>query len=465
LSGTLGRLRGRGPARAAALWAAVALLACGGPRPQPLSVLWVALDAASARYLGVYGNPLPTTPHLDALAEQATLFERAYAQSPATLPSAASYLSGYYPPPLRQRARPKLRRPLAEILREAGLRTAAFSENPFVTRHFGLDTGFETFHEYFPHRAFEAQPFDFPRRDTERTIEDVIEWLGEHAGEPTFVYLHLLPPHAPYAAPPPFRGRFDHDYRGLMNDLQALVAIDRGLIRASPADVEHLRAQYQENLAYVDAQVGRLVDFLEERGLLDRTLLILSADHGEAFLEHGRMLHNSTVYEEMIHVPLIIRFPSRLGALPERWSGVVELTDVLPTICDALGIPLPRPRHGRSLLSVLAAGEDPGALARSWTSMERGARAAVIQRDRKLVVDADANRVEYYDLKEDPLETRDLAAESAPAVEELRAMLEAAELEAIEVEPLELDAPTRARLEALGYVDAPRSRVDAETRP
>jgi len=425
-------------------------LSCARAAPD-LSAVLVTIDAASARYLGTYGNQLDATPRLDALAEQSTVFERAYAQAPMTLHSTSSYLSGRYPS--LKRGRVRLERPLAELLREAGLRTAAFSENPWVTRAYGLHVGFEDFREYFPFKAYKQSSIDFERRDSARTIQDVTAWLDAHAGERSFVYVHLLPPHAPYDPPAPFGGRFSAEFEEPAVDLATMLEADRGERELDARQVEHLRARYQENLAYADHQVGRLIDFLADRGRLDRTLLIVISDHGEAFMEHGRLLHNSTLYEEMIHVPLLIRFPPSLPRQPPRWSGVVELTDLLPTVCDALAIGSCEPRHGRSLLGRMAEEHREDGVARAWTAHRIGRLATLVLERRKLILDQETQRAEYYDLVRDPGESSDLAASAPDDVARLSELLAQTGSVSVRHEDAEIDARTRELLRSLGYAE------------
>ena len=306
-------------------------------RVDDLSVVLVVLDAAGARYVGALGNPLPTSPNIDALARDGgTLFERAYAQSAWTLPSAASFLTGRYPPRRGQDRTIVEGETLPTLLHEAGFQTAAFSENPHVTAHFGFARGFDVFREYFPESLFHEDP-RFYRVESARTTTDAVAWLEANQQGRFFLYVHLLAPHSPYQPPAPFGGRFDPDYTGPVDGVtDTLLRINEGTLAVSERDLEHLRLRYQENLAYGDHQMGRLLDALRRTGRFDRTIVIVAADHGEAFREHGWMLHTTTLYEEMIHVPLVIRFPPRIGRLPARWKGVVELRDMVPTLCDAL---------------------------------------------------------------------------------------------------------------------------------
>jgi arylsulfatase A-like enzyme len=432
-----------------------ALAACApAPAPGELSVVFLVLDAAGARHFGSYGNERRATPRLDDFAEDATRFERAYAQAAWTLPSVGSFMTGRYPPMRSQDLRVVEPQTLAEVLRRAGLRTAAFSENPYVTRDFGLATGFEEFREYFPYRLLESASLRFERQDSERTVDEALAWVRERRGERFFLYVHLLAPHAPYDPPPPFAGRFDPDYRGSVHGSPAtLAAIDEGRLAIDARDLLHLRLAYQENLAYADYQAGRLLGGLEEIGALGRALVIVAADHGEAFREHGAMQHNSTVYEEMVHVPLLLRLPGEVP-LPERFAGVVELRSLFPTVCQALALAGCPAGLAPSLQErIRDARERPG-LARTWARGRRGSFAALVLQRHKLIAAAHSDEpVALFDLVRDPGETTDLRAAEPERVREARIWLRDPNLQYFVGGEATLDAATRERLEALGYTE------------
>jgi arylsulfatase A-like enzyme len=441
---------------------AVALVACSRRPSDParidvhdLSVVLVVLDAAGAKHFGTYGNPLPTSPHIDALARDgAMVFERAYSQSAWTLPSAASLLTGRYPRHRTQTRTVVAGPTLAASLHDAGVRTAAFSENPYVTADFGFDRGFDEFHSYFPKALLDADSRHYAT-DSERPTTDAIAWLEANAGERDFLYLHLLTPHSPYSPPPPFGGRFDPDYDGpLDGGTDTLLRLNEGLLDASPRDLDHLRLRYEENLAYGDHQVGRLIDALRRSGRLDRTIVIVTGDHGEAFREHGLMLHTTTLFEEMIHVPLVVRLPPRFGPTPARVRDVVELRDLAPTIRHALGITT-GVATARSLIRRLRARTPPPAMARAWTSDgTRTMLGAIVTLEWKLVHDRTARRLALFDLRNDPAERHDLAGIEVARARHLARRLRAARAAPLDVlAQREVGHQTERKLRALGYVE------------
>jgi arylsulfatase len=442
--------------------ASVAMLSACTRRPadparvdaRDVGVVLIVLDAAGAKHFGTYGNPLPTSPNVDALARDGgTVFERAYAQSAWTLPSTASLLTGRYP---RRRSQPRTvvaHETLASALGAAGFRTAAFSENPLVTATFGFDQGFDDFHEYFPKALYDANPRTYAT-DSARPTTDAIEWLTAHPDERAFVYLHLLAPHSPYAAPPPFRDRFAAPDGRLDGDTDTLLRLNEGTLDASVSDVDQLRLRYLENLAYGDHQVGRVVDALRRAGRLDRTIVIVTADHGEAFREHGAVLHTTTLYEEMIHVPLVVRMPARFGPMPSRVSGIVELRDLVPTICHAVRAPC-TVGTSRSLIHALRTTAPRPRVARAWTSYGSDlAMGAIVTADRKLIHDRTARRLALFDLASDVDERHDLAdVEVARARRLARRLRRPRPAPAAELARRAPNEDTARKLRALGYAE------------
>jgi arylsulfatase len=411
-------------------------LACGSGdlRRDDLNVVWVVMDAASARHFGPWGVEDDTSPHLDDVAREGVIFERAYAQWPATLASASSYLTGLYPDPKLPPSK-LLDRGLATWLRDAGWQTVGFSENPFIHAEHGFERELGELHFVEPLRE-ERGWLDHARRDSKETVTRSLRWIDAHSARPFFLYLHLLPPHAPYASPPPFAGRFSSStYTGEFDGSTQLLLLQL----------------YWENIAYVDQQLGRLYAGLRARDLLKRTIFVVSSDHGEAFGEHGNVLHGTTLYEEELHVPLVIRFPERFSPLPARWEGVVELVDLVPTLLDALGQPA-RELAGASLLPALRAQQAPKKLARAWISHRAGLFAAAIGERYKLVASLGSGARELYDLQRDPAETHNLSESEAPLALRLEAALRHGS-RPLRSEHVSLDPALRRQLQALGYLD------------
>ncbi len=416
--------------------------------PRARGVVWLVIDATAADHTSLYGNPRATTPRIAAFAEDATVFERAYCQIPWTLGSAASYMTGRYPEKREASVAPG--QLLAGFLKQAGVRTAAFSENPYVTAEFGFDEGFDHFAAYFPYDEIARSPRDYGRVDSARTVDEAIAWITEAASDPFFAYVHLLPPHAPYDAPAPFGGTFAAP-EGIDGSVPTLMEIRHGKRKASAEDVERLRDLYHENLAFADHQAGRLFDAIEALGLGEDTLVIVASDHGEAFLEHGWLMHGETIYEEVLRVPLVVRFPKAHRG--ERWRGVVELRQLFPTVCEAMGADCPG--GPESLATTLARrSADEGVAYAVSAQGGKLVRTAIGPRWKLALEERSGRPVALYQLDVDPEEKRNLAAlDPGSPVRELRAGLTRHPLERVRLRERGISAERRRQLEQLGYIE------------
>ncbi len=422
--------------------------------PKP-NVILIILDAAAARYFGAYGHTLPTTPKIDAFAESSTLFERAYSQAPATIMSVGSLMSGKYPPTHFDPKHPfdlTNEETLAIMLETAGYRTAAFSQNPWISPTFGFGEGFQDFYRDRGRSAKKRKGSLTGDIANTPIVREVGNWLDSIDAGPFFLYVHLLPPHTPYTPPAPFRGRFAPDEDGAIAGTHGEVfELVNGTTDYTEQDVEHLRLKYQENLAYGDAQVGLLLGKLEDMDLLDNSVVIFTSDHGEGFNEHGHLSHGTTLYDEMLHVPLAIRWPKSLGEFPARWAEATELRRLFATIADLVGLRGGNPED--SLLPMLR-GDQPrdGRLVRSdvYTPFTRQYLRSVIVWPYKLIR-TDTGEIEVYDLQNDSGETHNLADAMPEVVAELRVELEKDRPEVGLGEKVDLGEGAREKLRALGY--------------
>jgi arylsulfatase A-like enzyme len=297
--------------------------------PRPTGCLFIIFDAARADHFSCYGYPRQTTPNIDSIAREGFLFHNAIAQGSSTKISVPSYLTGYYPRDLPGEGLiPGQAHTVAEAFLEAGFHTAGFSENPYVTSDFGIDQGFEHFKEYCSFADFQAGSEALIKIDTPGMYEDARQWIQSVSDERWFCYIHNLRPHNPYISPEPYHSKFTGPYKGPADGTTDTLFNLR--FSATAEDVAHIKALYDGNLAYADAMMGNLIDWLRKSGLYENTLIIISSDHGEAFMDHGVLLHGLTVYEEEIRVPLIVRLP----AGKETWRGQtdaqVELLDLPP---------------------------------------------------------------------------------------------------------------------------------------
>ncbi len=487
----------------AALAAAVPLSAsCGESNPTPLptvpvgkpvNVLVITLDTTRADHLGSYGRARVKTPRLDGLAAEGTLFEKAFTPIPSTFPSHSTLFTGRYPAShgVHDNAVYSLgaeQRTLAELLHERGYATGAFVSAFVLDHQFGLDQGFEVYDDQvdLPLMKFDVsklpKELDPARRKWEVTLATAyqrrgdatttaaLQWLGGLGSRPCFLWVHLFDAHQPYQPPPPWDRAYDPDYQGPMNgDQRAFWPLQaRGAIRR--ADVDHMVALYDGEISWLDEQVGRLLEGVRKVGRWNETLVLVVADHGEGLGEHSQIFeHNSEIYEETVHVPLLVRRPEE-SARGARVGALVRTLDVAPTLLDWLGLDPEPAMQGRSLLpftdrsaEVRDAAEGAGevlleALRERQVNPVAESLLGLRSETFKVIVALDGagavKRVELYDLAADPGEKHDLADSQPARADKLRAR--ALELHGSLPRPAssgarELGALESEALRALGY--------------
>lgn len=433
---------------------------CGGATDARLDgVVLVVLDTLRADGLSSYGNPRPTSPRIDALAERSVLFERAVSAAPWTLPGFAGLLSGRYP--TAQILDGHLRVSLVEPLREAGFRTAAFTEGGYVSSFFGLDRGFGTFTELEGPVELKAGGLRINQQGggIEATFRSAEAWLGKQRDSRFFLMVHSYEIHTPYR-------RLEYAAaleRGGLPETFETDDADRfatGAVQASEAELAYLRALYDGGIATADREVGRLLDAIEALGLAERTLVVLTSDHGEDLGDRSPLRagnHGHSLYDELMLVPLIVHDPRR-GAPVGRIAYQVRIVDVMPTILDLLGVPAPEGLDGRSLVRLMR-GEETGDRPAFARLQKAGVREMVRDRSHKLIrnVFPIVPAIEFYNLADDPGEQRNLAKQRTEELAELSAALRELRTSVAEDGPPNYEphrtvpAELRERLEALGY--------------
>ena len=301
------------------------------------NIIFYLIDTLRADHLSCYGYS-KSTPHIDALAKNGTLFERALAQSSWTKPATASILTGLHPRAhtanRRQDALPAAVRTLPEDLRELGYQTAALVVNANVSAPFGFDRGFDTFELLLHDDGIVGASGD-------QLVDRAIDWIETQIkDEPVFLYLHTADPHEPYATT-----GFHSEGFGSVAFMESL---EDGRASLSPDELTRLVELYDEGVAFADAQLGRFIDALQAKGLYDDALIVLLSDHGEEFDDHGRWRHGKTLYGEQLDIPLIIKWPRGVGA-GRRIGNLVQHIDLVPTVLDYVGRPRSSGLLGRSL--------------------------------------------------------------------------------------------------------------------
>jgi arylsulfatase len=298
------------------------------------NIVFVTIDTLRADHLGCYGYFRPTTPNIDALAKESVVFDQAYATMATTLPSHASMFTGRYP--LEHGIAMNIQaggnvfgwKPgmlsFAEVVKDAGYTTAGFVSAAALKKETGIDKGFDTW----------SDPVG-PERRAGETIAEVLPWLDQSAKDPFFLWVHFYDPHWKHRAPPPYDTKFKSDDP----DPQLEKWIDEReigdkAVRSNGRKVTETRKaldDYCGEVAYADSQFGVLVDELRKRGLLDKSIFIFCADHGEGLNQHQWTAHG-LVWNEQLRVPLMIRFPPRAGIAPQRSTRLVSLIDLFPTV-------------------------------------------------------------------------------------------------------------------------------------
>lgn len=449
------------PADARWMWtrARLASEAWTGPAPARAragtNVVIVILDAAQRARFGIHGGTQAATPNTDALAGEALVFDRAYASAPYTLASTASLFTSL--PPAWHGVVEKNHRLgedvplLAQILLDAGYATGAFSANLFVTRSFGMARGFETFREML--RDVPGRPI-VPARELS---DAAFSWLRERAEEgrsgqrPFFLYLHYIQPHEPYnVAPPEFYRDLASDYEGPIDGSVAnMYDIFAGRLRPDGPDLLRLQRLYEGNLRYVDAEVGRLVDEMRALDLLERTLLIVTSDHGEALGERGLFGHNSSVDDTMTAIPLIARFPAPFPGRPQgRSDALVSTIDVAPLVLESVGVPVPAAFAGRNPLRTPA-------VPRVISARTPGERpdVALWFGDQKCILGGGSGRASVGPAREvDSVRPAVVPAVSFDLCRQARRALEAGRGSSVARARGALSEQERQALEALGYL-------------
>ncbi len=416
---------------------------------QPPNIILITLDTFRADRMGFLGSKRGLTPNLDVLAHQSVVFTRAYSQVPLTTASHATILTGTYPQfhqvndfgvPLGADI------PFApDILRGRGYHTAAFIGSlvldPTSRSAPGFDRGFDTFDADFHRRHPGEDRYHAIERRGGEVVAHALAWLSQRPTGPFFLWVHLYDAHDPYDPPEPYKTRYASE-------------------------------PYDGEIAYADSAVGKLLSQLRVHGLYDGTLIAVMADHGESLGDHGEETHGIFLYDETIHVPLLFKLPGERSA-GQRIDSRVGLVDVLPTILQGVGVPIPAEVQGHSLLSTLkapvakgATSKDPESVADRPAYSESdyphrtfGWSATRAWRTGKYLY-IQAPRRELYDQSVDPNAARNLSSTSAAVADTLAAQLEAFRRKTTsskEAPIANADPDLQEKLSALGYVASDNS--------
>jgi tetratricopeptide (TPR) repeat protein len=398
-------------------------------RPTEWNVVLISVDTLRADRLGCYGYRNAQTPRVDELAREGIVFEQAFTPVPLTLPAHACLLTGTYPAICGVHDNGEIVSPsvptLAEHLRSQGYQTAAFIGAFVLDRRFGLAKGFDLYEgDFHPGLLKGADPGTIEIRG-DHVETAAADWIAAHKSGRFFVFVHFYDLHSPYLLPPSWRSRF------------------RGRI-------------YDGELSYVDDLIGHLWTSLQQSRLADRTLLVITADHGEGLGDHGERSHGFFLYSATTHIPLILRFPDRRFA-GRRVSDIVRLIDIAPTICSLLGLPSLASFEGRSLSAAISGGALPAvpAYSESFVPYRYFHCAPLYAMRNQQYTYINAPRPELYDRLADPTETSNLARTAHAVTSSLREELSTLMLSfnrASTVAPVRPEVMEELR--SLGYLSA-----------
>jgi arylsulfatase A-like enzyme len=393
----------------------------GGGRPD---IVFIIVDTLRADHLGCYGYDRPTSPRIDALARRGVQFDAAWAAAPWTLPSVMSMMTSLYPSSHRVE-NDGLRLAddiptLAMAMRGAGYATAGFVSHVYVSALFGFDRGFEHFDDFGLSRpGYRLEAGMEP--DADRVTDAALQWLSRAGDRPVFLLVHYFDPHWPYNPPEPMRSLFPSSYAGPLDAGYDSISRFQDPLVPIPADyLEFLVDRYDGEIRFVDAQIGRLIEGMAAARRGAPRWVLITGDHGEEFKDHDSMGHGRQLYQEVVHVPLVLAGTKADGSAATGAGAHVAVPvsgiDLAPTVLDLAGAAAPEGMQGRTLAPFLgreAAGTAQAPPADrpllSETLRLNAYRRAVRVGPLKLIDFMDQNRAEVYDLDADPGEHTDLA--------------------------------------------------------
>lgn len=433
---------------------------------QKPNIILISIDTLRADHLSCYGYKRLTTPNLDHLAEEGVLFTNAYSTAVWTPPAHASMLTGLYPKDHGVVHQNSLRNEvptIATLLRNHGYQTAGFANNSQVGELVGLNQGFDDFYEVWRGLSKKQilKRLIYHSKRIGGYIDDgasltnklVFNWLDKRWNEdkPFYLFIHYIEAHNPLKAPKPFKYKFlTKDIREQVDMAKIWKVANNPLIcltdelKLNETEIEALHCLYDEEINYVDSKIGELTDFLVQKKLINKTILIITADHGEHFGEHGFYSHIASLYEPVVHIPFILRYPSEISS-HSRSHQLVQHIDLMPTILEVVGVYEEGKLSltGRNLLDCLNGEEDSRILFAEWEGripyfirdrlknvkdhplIERLKKPLWMARSGnfKLIAD-DQGHYQLYNLKRDPDEKNNLCRQDSTLFQHLKQALD-----------------------------------------
>lgn len=390
------------------------------------NIVLITIDALRADHLSCYGNNKINTKNIDSLAEEGVLFENAISQSPWTAPSIASLFTSLYPSAHKggeikwKKGEITFRKirasspSLAEILKNNGYITSAIVTNAYLNEIYGFNKGFKKFVNLDLQTHWGKNPFymqlsnfifkeiDYIHTPADIVTDEAISWLEDNHHELFFLWIHYMDPHFPYTPPAKYKDRIDYNGKLISNNLKDnLSSIKRGSLNLNVKDKEYLKSLYGCEIKFTDEQIGRLMQKLKDLNVFNNTIIIITSDHGEEFWEHGSCDHGHSVYNELLHVPLIFHFDDSDTFEAKRIKEQIRLIDIFPTIVDMRIADYKGLIQGKSLLPLILSEDKKNRIAFSEYARYHEEKKSIILYYYKYIYYAETKNEELYDLHSD----------------------------------------------------------------
>jgi len=388
------------------------LSGCGKQwRRRKPNIILIVIDTLRADHVGCYGYRRNTTPNIDHLAQETVLFKNAISPASWTLPAIAALLTSQYPcvlgiydaPAVINQTYPLL----SQLLKQYGYTTAGVFSHVLLSSRLGFGRGFDSYHD-------KTSPYRRAGATSSEVTQQTLALLQKEHEQPFFLFLHYFDPHYNFI----LHEQYDYypQYRGGLRSNHPIIKLWRMRHELSEDDMRYLLALYDSEIAFTDEHIGRLLDELKEKGFYDDSIIIVTSDHGEEFMERGWIGHCTTLYQELLHVPLIMKFP---GFKPRIIDPSAGLIDIMPTVYRHLGLKIPDALEGRALDLSRGHSTATGPIfsetfnpqVHQPETAEPIAFRAIVLGDWKLIYDEIRNSRQVYNLSDDPHERNNLSAQ------------------------------------------------------
>jgi len=431
----------------------------GGKKGKRTNVIFVIVDTMRADHVGCCGYQRKTTANIDGLARGSILFDNAIVPAPWTLPSVGAIWTSQYPSVFGIRDKIAVIDPkfttLAEMLKAQGYKTKGIVSHILLSARLGMGKGFDSYDE--------SASFGHEGVSSPQVTEKAMSFLNESHDQPFFLFLHYFDPHYNFI----LHERYNYypSYKGRIKSNHPILDLWRLRDTLSEDDIRFLIALYDSEIAFVDEHIGKVLDEVKRRGLYDNSIIVVTSDHGEEFMERGWIGHTTTLYQELIRVPLIMRIPGHRPSVTKRPVGLINL---VPTLCKCLGFEIPEGLEGRPLIFEPGdSGTGEAIFSETFNSQTQRpvpkkpiAFRSVLMGSRKLIYDQINDSKQIFDLSADPSEKNNLSAQTGEedkalvlALKEWMEDVEAKKNRAlIERDSKVLTPEQRDQLESLGYL-------------